>query len=199
MRLNKLYQAELLFRRVIPRALFEFRYQRIGILPFWSSTGDSLPGLDFGLGTAGTELNEAICRQSGASVYEARRLAGHQYAWAAKGHELLGVSWVAKTIYEDIDTGLALQLQPEELWLYGAWVRRDWRGKGIYRKLLETLIQGFEKDTSNRFLLAVDLSNNVSHATHTKLGASWIGYCYGLKALGMGSYRMTLNRSNNVR
>ncbi len=143
--------------------------------------------------------DETECRQveeqSGSLAYNFRMAAGDCAVIAKIDSTVVGVCWLAFDRYLDQDTETNVELSADDVWLYGAWVERQYRGRGIYRDIVSMASEHARRLNKSTFLFAVDFSNHVSRSTHESLGANWIGYVYGVKLLGLGGFRLSLRRT----
>ncbi len=206
---NFFYHLEILGRRIVPSWLAAARWQQLWILPLtgekkWVSDvrGDlplemrivrnSCESADFGLlaSQCGKEMAQMrLASGAFAAVAVEKPAAGGE----SMGPVLAGVVWFSTGKYLDLDTRLEILLQPSDAWLFGAWVRRDLRGRGLYQCLLNFSVSELGGAMGgamiDRVWLGTDRSNHLSRLVHQRLGARPAGVCYGVKILGAGRYR----------
>ena len=104
--------------------------------------------------------------------------------------QLVGTVWISTKTYHDWDTDLKIELQPNEAWLYGAWIHRKFRGQQLYSSLIAHVCESLQQPSIDSILLAVDWSNGLSQNVHEALGAERIGSLYGLCIFGLRHFRL---------
>ncbi len=188
-----LYKLESLFQRVVPNWLFNSRYCFVYHMPcnYRSLKHRLLPKVSI---RWAEEFDQpALVHQT---VLATDRLkVGDRAAIAVDGERLIGVAWIARSVYRDWDTSLTIDLAADQAWLYGAWVHRDFRGQHIYSQLVshicESLCQAAQnQSTFPSLLLAVDWSNGKSQKVHQAFGAKRVGSIYGFGICGTRHYRL---------
>ncbi len=132
---------------------------------------------------------EALVQQS--VLVDARLKNGDRAAVVTAGDRLIGTVWISTQQYRDWDTGLTIDLQPSEAWLYGAWIHREFRGKHLYSHLIAHVCESLQQQSIESLLLAVDWSNGLSQQVHRAFGAERIGSLYGLRICGARWYRIS--------
>jgi RimJ/RimL family protein N-acetyltransferase len=98
------------------------------------------------------------------------------------------VVWYCREKYFDLDMNLTIQPGANKAWLFGAWVRRDLRGHGLYRELLQVVTAELKSNSIDTIWLGTDRSNWRSRAIHKHLEAMPAGVWFGGKVLGIGRY-----------
>ena len=98
--------------------------------------------------------------------------------------KLVAVAWVAAESFAEPELGLHYQLGDNEVWLFAAVVNPDYRRQGIYRQLLQFLIQELSQTQVQRILLGVSSGNVPSQQAHHHQGATKLGTIFALKGLG---------------
>ena len=125
------------------------------------------------------------------TVLAAQRLKhGDRAAIVLNGDKLVGKVWFATQVYHDWDTGLDITLEPNEAWLYGAWIHRELRGNHLYSHLISLTCQTLQQQSIDSILLAVDWSNGLSQSVHQSFGAKRIGSLYGTSLCGARFYKL---------
>lgn len=126
-----------------------------------------------------------------ASSLTAKRLElGDRAAVLFIDEQLVGTVWISTGTYHDWDTDLKIELQPNEAWLYGAWIDRNFRGQHLYSYLIAHVCESLQQQSIDSLLLAVDWSNSLSQKVHKALGAERIGSLYGLCIFGSRHFRL---------
>jgi ribosomal protein S18 acetylase RimI-like enzyme len=189
-----LYRAEMLFRRVIPEGVFSFRSQSIGKMPIKPLLEQpAVESAVFQQARFDENDRQLLAAQAGIEAVENRIRHNNQAWFADDTYGLLAACWTATGEYFDLDTGTTVVLRPNEAWLFGAWVRKDARGRGIYRQLLQHVGAALSQEGVSTFLLGVDHSNRLSSRVHERLGTVWIGRCSGVRIMQSGRYRIHID------
>ncbi len=97
----------------------------------------------------------------------------------------LGVAWVAAERFAEDELGLRYQLADDEVWLFAAVVAPDFRRQGLYKQLLEFLIERIASTETNRILLGISQGNSPSQKAHLQYGAKQVGTIFAAKSLGL--------------
>jgi len=125
------------------------------------------------LGELATDENIASCNGT------TRRAAA---VWQAQ--ELVAVVWVAAESFSEDELGLDYHLHHDEVWLFAAVVDPAYRRQGIYRQLLQFLIEELSQTQVKRILLGVSSGNKPSQLAHLRQGAKQLGSIFAMKCLG---------------
>lgn len=99
--------------------------------------------------------------------------------------EAIACAWIAMGAFEESELGLIFKLQPTEAWLFAAVVEPQWRNQGVYRQLLEFVINELSRSALRRILLGVTLGNEPSRRAHVCQGATQVGAIFALRILGV--------------
>lgn len=125
-----------------------------------------LPGWEV-ISDAADELLESLTH-SVASELQDRRRNGHRPYVALLNDKAVAYGWVATCTAEIGALGLSLVLSPGDRYLWDFFTHPDWRGRGIYPRLLRAVL-GMEKD-GERFWIGYDAPNVASARGIAKVG-----------------------------
>lgn len=125
-----------------------------------------LPGWEV-IPDAADELLQSLT-DSEASELQDRRRNGHRPYVALLNGKAVAYGWVATRTAEIGALGLSLVLSPGDRYLWDFFTHPDWRGRGIYPRLLRAVL-GMEKD-GERFWIGYDAPNVASARGIAKVG-----------------------------
>jgi GNAT superfamily N-acetyltransferase len=107
----------------------------------------------------------------------ARRFAGGHRPWLARlAGEPVGWGWCAAEEFSIGELGISCSLPPGNRYLWDFFTVPHWRGRGIYPRLLQTIVAR-ESDVE-RFWLGHDLDNVASARGIAKAGFREVGVLY---------------------
>ena len=181
-----LYKLETLMHRLFPSWLLQPRWCRVYEMPV---PQDAVPcaGIEFRWAAAADlPLIEARLDER----LTATRLSyGHRAAILVKDTKLIGIAWFATRGYYDVDTDTRVTLSFDEAWLYGVWIQRRHRGRGLYRHLLQQAGIELRRRGVRRLLLAIDAIDVRSQRVHRRLRAQRVGHLFGVQLAFYKAYR----------
>ena len=181
-----LYQLEMLMHRLFPFWLLQPRWRRVYEMPVPKNPTDH-DGVEFRWAAAADiPLLEA---QLGERLTATRLSYGHRAAILVKDAKLIGIVWFATRGYYDIDTGTRVTLSFDEAWVYGAWIQRRHRGRGLYRHLLQQAGIELRRRGVRHLLLAIDAMDVRSQRVHRRLQAQRVGHLFGVQLAFYKAYR----------
>lgn len=105
-----------------------------------------------------------------------RQLAGHRSYLARVRGEPVAFGWSAHRTAEIGELGVTLQLSDDERYLWDFVTLPDWRGQGIYARMLQTIV-AIESD-AERFWIGHDLGNRASARGILKAGFQPVNALY---------------------
>jgi GNAT superfamily N-acetyltransferase len=103
--------------------------------------------------------------------------------------EAIACAWIATESFEERELGLRFELKPTEVWLFAAVVDPGRRDQGVYRQLLEFLIEEVGRGDVQRILLGVTVGNEPSRRAHARQGATQVGAITAVRSLGFAACR----------
>jgi GNAT superfamily N-acetyltransferase len=128
----------------------------------------------------GAMLRHLATRDSIATLNSPTRRAAA--AWL--NGQAIACAWIATESFEECELGLRFELKPNEAWLYAAVVDPERRDRGVYRQLLEFLIDELSQAGVQRILLGVTFGNEPSLRAHARQGATQVGAITAVRSLG---------------
>ncbi len=155
-------------------------------MPCTYSARTTLPQLT--IRWAGETDRDLLLQQT--ALADQRMRHGDRAAIVLNDNQLVGCTWIATQVYHDWDTGLDISLEPNEAWLYGAWIHRELRGNHLYSHIISLTCQTLQLQSIDSILLAVDWSNRLSQSVHQSFGAKRIGSLYGTSLCGARFYKL---------
>jgi hypothetical protein len=187
-----LYKLESLYHRAIPSWLFQPRYCWV-----YNLSLKCHPELNAGsFGTirwAGD--NDWALLKMGCKLTDRRLAEGDRAVILLVERKLIGVLWIATGEYRDWDTGLQIELEPNQAWMYGAWVHRQFRGKKLYSQMIQFVSGELLRAGQSEMLFAIDWSNGHSQYIHSSYGAVRVGKMFGIRMFGWERYHFQLDQS----
>lgn len=189
--MNLLYTLEAKIRSAVPTRLGTAVWQDIYLWPLQElrCANDDVANIRW----ATSDDRALLVQRDGERTADYRLGQGNQAAVFFGDAGIEGIAWFAREVYDDMDTGLRFPLLDNQAWLFGAWVSRIRRGKGVYRKLTSFAANALrEQSAIDQIFLAIDRSNRTSRAVHQRLGASRVGSIRGGRVFGRSSYRVKI-------
>jgi len=98
--------------------------------------------------------------------------------------QVIACAWIATESFEEVDLGLRFELQTSDAWLFAAVVDEGQRNQGVYRQMLEFLIDELGRDSMRRLLFGVSVGNVPSQSAHARQGAALAGGIFAVRSLG---------------
>jgi len=134
-----------------------------------------------------TSRDEARCLTELATDENIAKCNGttHRAVTVWQDQKLLAVAWVAAEFFTEHELGLHYRLSEDEVWLFAAVVAPEYRRQGIYRQLLQFLIEELSQTKVERILLGVSIGNQPSQQAHSLQGARQLGTIFAVKCLGL--------------
>jgi len=96
--------------------------------------------------------------------------------------QLVGGVWIASEIFDEDELGVRLILNPQQAWLFAAYVSEQARGKKVYSKLLSFVVSEVSQDFP-QVVLAVNPDNRPSNAVHKKASRRTLGMVVAVRFL----------------
>lgn len=186
---DSLYGMEKSMRRVLPRWLLHPRWSRVYEMPVPRRRSEGLPGVEFRWATP--EDAGLLETRFGEKLVAARHSYGHRAAILVKDNQLIGAAYFASRGYYDFDTDTRITLGFDESWLYGSWIRRRYRGQGLYSYLLREASEDLRRRGVTRLMFAIDLLNVRAKRVHRSMRAEPIGRIYGVRLASYNAYRFS--------
>ncbi len=163
---------ELLFNRVVPASIF--RYSKGDIYEF---DMDALANLDNGADESEFEVR---CVTSEAERQQLRKVTWSTvpiettkddigFAVFRSGtNEIVGGVWGGVNNFLEESLAIQFEFQPEQAWLYCAFVDKSVRGTGVYKKLISSAIRELRARGFQQTLGIVQPWNKISRRMHEK-------------------------------
>lgn len=186
---DMLYAMETLVRRVVPRWFLHPRWSRVFEMPVPRRPGEGLPGVEFRWAT--TKDTPLLESHFGEKLVTARHSYGHRAAILVKEQKLVGAAYFASRGYYDFDTDTRITLGFDESWLYGAWIRPGYRGRGLYSYLLREAAGDLRRRGVTRLMFAIATLNIRAKRIHRSMRAEPIGRIYGVRLVNYNAYRFS--------
>lgn len=73
--------------------------------------------------------------------------------------DLAGGFWQASERFDETELGVRHVLEPQQVWLFAAYVQREYRRKGVYNEILQFMLDGSGSQGSIQSLVAVNPDN----------------------------------------
>lgn len=163
-----LYSIGIVINRIIPERLFRFRIFNVYELAPHDATSTALAtGSEFKIRNCQTpaEFDEAkrlTHYRPGKSLSDDRKMPPLQATLLVDAEVPVGGVWLSQDFFDESELGVRVKLQPEQTWLFAAFVSKPHRGKGIYRRLLNEVLS----QTDRTFVVAINPTNKASIAAH---------------------------------
>lgn len=107
---------------------------------------------------------------------------------AFDGSRMVGCLWIASAVFDEPELGLRVKLEPNQAWLFSAYVARTHRGRGMYRQLVRLAHEACQQhNPPKQIYFSINPDNRQSMLAHQKIGAHKIGRALVIK-LGRWSF-----------
>lgn len=172
-----------LVQRVVPRALLHVEWfavldtvPRAGAAPL----EEAMPGAAWA-GEGDTARLGALVR--GERAVRDRLRDGDVAAYYEEDGRVVAQVFLRRDAY--LESGVRFDLDPDEMWLYDAWVAEDRRGERISSRLVRAVIDDIGRGGVRHCMSAVDHLNRASVRSGSRRGARTIGSVLSAHALGL--------------
>jgi GNAT superfamily N-acetyltransferase len=185
---NKIREVGALFtltlgmRRLIPAAVY--RYTRMAILEIVPSDLIAVAVDESVRWATFQDLRLLTSFGHAPEILEHRFTAGARACILTEGQELLAYVWFHSLCHQEEDLGVRFDLDPGEIWLFDAMVKKGQRGRGFYPRLLQMAVRDLGREGVRRILIAIEAANRNSIRAHEAAGAASTGRVTGLRILG---------------
>jgi GNAT superfamily N-acetyltransferase len=170
-----IYGLAILFNRLVPAKLFRFRYFVVYQLDPGSFSGEQQAN-DRTNRPSDVFSQTFWCDHSGqfravedVTYFDRSTSSGRQFACGVEvDHQTVGGIWGATESFDESELGLRLQFMPNQAWIFAAVVKKEHRSKGLYTKLLSTMVRELSSRGANQVLVAVNPFNRTSNRIHSR-------------------------------
>jgi GNAT superfamily N-acetyltransferase len=178
-----LYTLGILFNRIVPSKLFRFRVFRVFQLQSPAGISPTDAPFDFHWCESEADVQQA----KAATYFDTSDAANMQryeacLAYEGTGRDCVGGVWRARDWFIEDDLGLRIHLEPDQAWIFAAYVAKDQRGRGVYASLLSHVLR---TKTAQTHFASINPTNQASMAAHRKFIRSTLGTCFALRILGL--------------
>lgn len=178
-----LYSIGILINRVVPEWLFRFRIFNVYELgPNDAAPTASATGCDFKIRTCQTpsEFDEAerlTHYRPGKPSSQDDKLPSLQATLMVDSDVSVGGVWLSQDFFDESELGIRVRLRSEQTWLFAAFVSKSYRGKGVYRRLLDDVLS----QTDKTVFASINPTNKASIAAHKSCIRRTVGTCVAIK------------------
>lgn len=102
----------------------------------------------------------------------------------AEASSYVGGVWAGTGSFSEADLGFRIDLQPSQAWLYCAFVDKEARGGGLYKKLLGFVAEDLQSRDYQRLSVIIQPWNKASIHVHRSLSRRRVGRVCVVKLLG---------------
>ena len=95
---------------------------------------------------------------------------------ANEPQQILAGVWVARDSFQEENLGFAVKLTPQQGWLYCAYVGKQARGRGIYKRLLCLVARHSRERGVSQLVCVVQAWNRISRMAHEKRSRWIVGW-----------------------
>ena len=192
-RMGFLYSVGVIINRVVPVWLFRFR--RFVMLEMdpqkldeYQVTDDAnVAGGVFPVDVSWAQSEDISAIES--LTYVDAEIIGPdvKIAQAKSNGQLAGALWSVENYFLESELGVAIELSPDQLWLFAALVDKHFRGRRIYPRLLKHMCcdDSLAKKGSVEFLLSVNPHNKQSWKVHKKFAKRKLGEVFSMRVFGI--------------
>lgn len=105
---------------------------------------------------------------------------------ALDGDTPVGGVWISNGSFLERELGLVIELDPDECWLFAAYIEKSHRRRGIYARLLTFVMT---TDSKTKVFASINSYNKASIAAHRHMIARVLGTCWAGHLLGLSGCR----------
>jgi GNAT superfamily N-acetyltransferase len=183
MRRGVLYTIGIVINRIVPEKLFRFRVFQVFEL---EGQGGSRRSDDNQLTFRWCDNDDDFAAAKRLTFFETKDPdAATRYAAClaelrdAQGErEIVGGVWRGLEQFDEEDLGIRIQLADQQAWIFAAFVSKDHRGSGIYRRLLEHAIRSQEALVH---FASINPYNKPSISAHRAFVKRTVGTCVAIR------------------
>jgi hypothetical protein len=186
-----LYSAGIAINRVVPEKLFRFRVFRVFELQSAARERKAGQESEFPIHYRWCQSDEDFRLAQQLTYFQsASQLDRHRLsaclaldgASASQSSLPIGGVWRAVQWFDEEELGLRLEFSANQAWIFAAYVSKQQRGRGTYRRLLGQVLA---HDAQLRHFAAINPTNRQSIAAHRAFMRSKVGTCVTLRLLGL--------------
>ncbi len=191
-----LYTVGIVVNRVIPEKIFRFRVFRVfeleGHADVARRRGDEALAFRWCENESDMETAKRLTFfRSDDAEAAARYSACLASASDHQEHDqVVGGVWRGRQQFDEDDLGVRILLDEDQAWIFAAYVAKNQRGKGVYRRLLEHAISS---DKSLVHFASINPYNKPSIAAHREFVKSTAGTCFAIRVLNVACVITTKN------
>lgn len=106
---------------------------------------------------------------------------------ARVAQETVGGVWISRQQFDEPELGLRYRLADDQAWVFGAYVDRTQRNRGIYGRLLTEVMNDKTEGNqeSERYFAAITVNNRSSLVAHRRFTQRSLGLCMTMRFLGI--------------
>ncbi|MFK8115053.1 MAG: N-acetyltransferase family protein [Rubripirellula sp.] len=177
------YTIGIVFNRIVPVKLFRFRIFCVYELQRSSIENKPNPPMQLSWCESDRELEQA----KGLTHFRTSEdLVSDRYevclATAEGSADPIGGVWRAREQFDEEELGVRIKLDPQQAWIFAAYVAKSHRGQGVYAALLEHVLR--ERDQVIHFA-SINPTNKPSIAAHRKFIRRTTGTCVAIRIFGI--------------
>lgn len=102
-------------------------------------------------------------------------------------HCPIGGLWGGVGRFNEADLGFEIRLDPDQAWMYCAYLAKEARGEGIYKHLLAFAVQDLQERGYDRPRVIVQPWNKASTYVHRKYSSRTVGSIIAIRILGLAT------------
>lgn len=179
-----LYSFGIVFNRIVPKWIM--RVRRFNVYEMDPSPSSS-PGI------SSTTVGWAVSEEE---MLEAEQLTGPQRSVgvgvgdmrvcrASIDEKLVAAFWATSNVFWEDGLGIGYELDDDQAWLFGAYVDKPFRRRGIYSSILKFMTPNLIASGKEQVLLAVNPDNIGSRKVHEKYAARKVGSVVAIRFLNV--------------
>ena len=197
-----LHSAETLFNRIVPAALFRFSVGEVLELDvqLMCETLTAMDNRGFVMKCVeDADERDALRTTTWNSV--PKETTHHDLGYAICGADdpqaVLGGVWGGVESFIEADLGFRIQLDPDQAWIYCAYVSKQARGKGVYKRILTFAADDLRNRGHTRLRVVVQPWNKASMYIHEKYSTRKVGRIIVVRFFFLASVFCTGQLSKN--
>ncbi len=189
---NVFHLIERTFNRIVPPWIFRFSVGDVLELDL-AKLCDAANNLDSGdfrcRGVESSDEREQLRSVTWNSVPLCSSENDFGYGICQEGdpQKFIGGVWGGIESFAEVDLGFQIRLEPDQAWIYCAFVSKNARGGGVYRRVLSFAANDLKRRGYHRLRVVIQPWNKASISVHARYSVGRIGRITVVRVFGLAA------------